>query len=192
MAEALNLPSEDAVGEVRKALAHGRCLVMLLGAPRSGKSTLARQVADPHQVLSTDGLRKAVSDNGNDQDATGEAIAVLHLLADARLRRGLSTLIDATNAEASARAPLLAMARRYRVPAIAVVMATPLQECLARNATRPGPPPGSRWGQRVPDDFVRRTYDQIQEVLPALTSEGFTGVVVVTRVRPDQHGVVTC
>lgn len=51
----------------------------------------------------------------------------------------LGVVIDATNVEAFAREPLLAIARRNHAPAIAVIMATPLEACLERNAARPGP-----------------------------------------------------
>jgi hypothetical protein len=62
------------------------------------------------------------------------------------------------------------------MPAVAVVMGTPLAACLARNAARPGRPPGARWGLRVPHPVVRRQFRQIEAGLLGLRAEGFTQV----------------
>ncbi len=170
-------PDDAGVRAAREAVTAGGCLVVLLGPAGSGKSTLAGQIADAGQVISLDGLRGIVSGDECDQGATGDAVAALHLLTEARLRRGLATVIDATNVEAPARQPLLAIARRRPAPAVAVVMATPLEECLARNASRPGPAPGARWGRRVPEPVVRAQHRQLLEALPSLAAEGFDRVL---------------
>jgi AAA domain len=46
-------------------------------------------------------------------------------------------VFDAILVKRSERSPILAAARRFRVPAIAVWCQTPLSVCLERNATRP-------------------------------------------------------
>jgi predicted kinase len=151
-------------------------LAVLIGAAGSGKTAAAAQGWEPGQVLSLDAVRGQVSGDPCDQAATSDAVAVLQQLLRARLRRWLPTVVDATNAGPSDRAPLLAAARDHQMPAVAVVMATPLAACLARNAARPGPPPGARWGPRVPDPVVRRQFAQIEAGLPGLRAEGFTQV----------------
>jgi predicted kinase len=163
-----------AVSALREKVSAGHCLIMLLGPAGSGKSSLASQIADGGQVLSLDALRAAVfSGDECDQDATPDAVAVLHLLAAARLRRRLSTVIDATYAETSARAPLLDIACSSSVPTVAAVMTTPLHKCLARNAGRPG----RRRGRRVPDQVIRAQYGLLRQSLQALRAEGFTAVM---------------
>lgn len=156
----------------------GPCLFMLIGPSGSGKSTLARQ-ARRGTVISLDTLRAAVSDDECDQEATEDAVLVLRLLVTIRMMRRLTTVIDATNLDASARTPLLSIARRHDVPAIAIVMRTPLETCLARNADRPGPAPGARWGRRVPEPVVRTQHEQLMAALPALAGEGFTDLIPV-------------
>lgn len=169
-----------AVPALRDSLAAvGPCLVLLIGVAGAGKSTLARQLADSEdQVLSLDRLRAVVSGDECDQGSTADAVAALHLLAEARLRRGLATVVDATNVDASARRPLLDMARRHAMPAVAVVVDTPLATCLARNELRPGPRPGARWGRRVPAPVVRAQHRRLSGALSALAAEGFARVLV--------------
>ena len=55
--------------------------VVLIGPSGSGKSTLARKHFLPSEVLSSDYCRGLVSDNENDQAATGDAFDVLHYIA---------------------------------------------------------------------------------------------------------------
>jgi predicted kinase len=184
---ALAVTAADGPRAVREAVAGlGPCAVLLLGAAGSGKSTIARQMAvDGDQALSIDALCQLASGDPYDHEATAAAISALHLLAGARLRRGLTVIVDAVNILPADRRPLVAMARRHGLPAVAVVMATPLSECLARNARRPAPAAGRRWGSRVPEGTVRAQHRQAQQALPLLAAEGFGHVIYV---RAGQNG----
>ncbi|HEY2147553.1 MAG TPA: AAA family ATPase, partial [Pirellulales bacterium] len=88
-------------------------LVVLIGPSGSGKSTFAGKHFLPSEVLSSDHCRGLVSDNENDQAATGDAFDVLNFVAAKRLARGRLTVIDATNVQAEARRPLIELARKY-------------------------------------------------------------------------------
>jgi predicted kinase len=174
-------PATSAADLTHELRSVDRPLVLIVGPAASGKSTLARELATtPHQVLSLDGWRGAVSDDQTDQHATADAVDLLHRLADARLRRRLTTIIDATNVEDSARQPLLALARRRRVPAVAIVVVTPLAVCLERNARRPGPAADARWGLRVPEHLVRGQHDQLHDAITLLPREGFARLLAYT------------
>lgn len=151
-------------------------LVLLIGAAGSGKSTLARRHYAPTQIISLDGLRAVVADDDSDQDATGDAVALLHAIVAARLRRGLTTVVDATNGVAAERAPLLALAARHGMPAAAIVVDTDLAVCLARQHDRPGPAPGRRWGRAVPASVVRNQHARTRASLATLAGEGVTVV----------------
>lgn len=169
----------------------GPCAVLLVGAAGAGKSTLARQLAgDGDQALSIDALCQLASGDPYDPDAAAAAVSALHLLAEARLRNGLTVIVDAVNILAAERRPLVNMARRHGLPAVAVVMATPLSECLARNARRPAPAAGRRWGSRVPEETVRAQYRQAQQALPLLAAEGFGHVIYAGggQARASQNG----
>src|SRR3954467_6566969 len=100
-------------------------LVLLVGPSGSGKSTFARAHFKPTEVISSDFCRGLVADDENDQSATGNAFEVLHYIAGMRLTAGCLTVIDATNVQAEARKPLLALAREYHVLPVAIVFDLP-------------------------------------------------------------------
>jgi hypothetical protein len=56
-------------------------------------------------------------------------------------------------------------------------MATPLETCLERNARRPAPPAGRRWGSRVPEETVRDQHALVLRSVPGLAAEGFDHVI---------------
>ena len=169
------------------------CVVVLVGAAGSGKSTLARQLAgDGDRVLSIDELCQLAGRDPYDDVAAAAAVEALHVLAGARLRRGLSVIADGVHVLPGDRRLLAAMARRYGVPAVAVVMSTPLEACLERNARRPAEPAGRRWGSRVPEEAVRDQHALVLRSVPGLAAEGFDPVIFA---RTDQNGettVMTC
>src|SRR5262249_61127779 len=96
-------------------------LVVLVGVTGSGKSTFARTHFLPTEVVSSDFCRGIVSDDENDQSATDDAFALLHYIAGTRLRRGLLTVVDATNVQPESRRPLVALAREHHVLPVAIV-----------------------------------------------------------------------
>ncbi|GAA4522480.1 hypothetical protein GCM10023191_101760 [Actinoallomurus oryzae] len=163
--------STDVLSELRADPA----LIVLIGVAGAGKSTLAAGWG-PTQVLSLDALRGAVSDDDCDQDATADAVTVLHTVLAARMHRRLTTVVDATNLTTDARRPLLELARANHVPAIAIVLTTPLPDCHTRNATRPGLHGAARWGRRVPVDVVDAQHCQLLQSIPHLHTEGFAEI----------------
>ncbi|CAK7288494.1 AAA family ATPase [Streptomyces misionensis] len=144
-------------------------LVVLIGPSGAGKSTIAR-TWPASQVLSLDALREVVSDDAGDQAATGDAVAALHLLLDARMRRRLFTVVDATNVTRSAREPLLAAAKRHDMLPIAVMVATPGSVCIERQGPRPA-------NRTVPEDVVVKQRQDMVASHRTLKAEGFSEIV---------------
>jgi protein phosphatase len=107
-------------------------LVVLIGPSGSGKSTFALTHFKPTEILSSDFCRGLVSDDENDQAATGDAFEVLHYVAAKRLARGLLTVVDATNVQPESRKPLVELARRYHVLPVARVLELPERLCQDR------------------------------------------------------------
>ena len=79
-------------------------LVVLVGVSGSGKSSFAREHFRPTEIVSSDACRAMVSDDENDQSATPDAFELLNHIVGTRLRRGLLTVVDATNVQSKARA----------------------------------------------------------------------------------------
>jgi len=144
-------------------------LIVLIGASGAGKSTLA-STWPASQVLSLDGLRGVVSDDPGCQGATGDAADVLKLILERRMARKLNTVIDATNLEQSVRVDLVMAAKRHGMPTVAVIVATPLSLCLARQDGRPD-------NRRVPEDTVRTQHKAMTYSHQGLGTEGFNTIV---------------
>jgi protein phosphatase len=111
-------------------------LVVLVGVSGSGKSHFARRHFRPTQVVSSDYCRAVVSDDENDQSATADAFDLLHHIVRTRLRRGLLTVVDATNVQPRSRAQLVQLAKEQDVLSVAVVLDVPEAVAVARNAAR--------------------------------------------------------
>ncbi|WP_034261191.1 polynucleotide kinase-phosphatase [Actinospica robiniae] len=149
-------------------------LVVLIGTTGSGKSTFAARHFLPTQVISSDHCRGLVSDDENDQSATPDAFALLHHLAGIRLRRGLLTVIDATNVQPKAREALVKVAREYDVLPVAIVLDVPEQVCRERNELRPDRVMGPH--------VISRQRRELRAHLRNLEREGFRKVHIL-------HGV---
>lgn len=139
-------------------------LVLLVGPAGAGKSTWAARNHPPTQVVSSDALRAVVADDPSDQAATADAFRLLHAIVRARLRRGLTTVVDATNLTEGARRPLLTLAGAFGRPVVAVVFDVPIEICLARNA--------ARRDRSVPDEVVRTHHAQLPAAIAGLRRAG--------------------
>jgi len=96
-------------------------LVLLIGPSSSGKSTFAQKHFLTTEILSSDFCRALVSDDETLQEATKDAFDILFTITRKRLARGKLTVIDATNVQQDARAPLLTMAQEYCFSPVAIV-----------------------------------------------------------------------
>ncbi|GAA0326133.1 polynucleotide kinase-phosphatase [Actinoallomurus spadix] len=111
-------------------------LVVLVGVSGSGKSYFARRHFAPTQVVSSDHCRGVVSDDENDQSATADAFDLLHYIVRKRLRRGLLTVVDATNVQPRSREQFVRIAKEHDVLAVAIVLDVPESVAMERNAAR--------------------------------------------------------
>jgi len=71
-------------------------VIVLLGASGSGKTTLA-STWQPDQRLELDAYRELVSGDAGDQEATEDAVFVLHTVLESRLARAKTCVVDATS-----------------------------------------------------------------------------------------------
>lgn len=156
-------------------------LVVLVGPSGSGKSNFARQHFLPTEVLSSDYFRGLVSDDENNQAATPDAFDALHYIAAKRLARGHLTVIDATNVQPEARAPLVKLAREYHCLPVAIVFDLPERLCHERNRGRAD----RTFGPHV----IRQQQSQLRRSLKLLKREGFRYVFVLS--SPEEIDAAT-
>jgi len=156
-------------------------LVVLIGASGSGKSTFARAHFRPTETVSSDACRALVSDDENNQAATTDAFDVLHVIAAKRLAAGRLTVVDATNVQAEARRPLVALARQYHCLPVAIVFDLPEGVCQQRNRSRSD----RDFGPHV----VRRQTVDLRRSLRGLQREGFRHVFTLS--SPEEVAAAT-
>ncbi|UED85297.1 AAA family ATPase [Streptomyces profundus] len=140
-------------------------LIVLVGPSAAGKSTFASQYPPTWRVC-LDVFRGLVADDETDQSATPPAAEIQNLLLDARMARGLTSIVDSTNLMGHVRRGLLARARYYRCPAVAVLFHVPLKDCRTRNAART---------RQVPADVLTHQHTLIPTA-NQLATEGFERV----------------
>ncbi|MBG0830817.1 polynucleotide kinase-phosphatase [Planomonospora sp. ID67723] len=157
-------------------------LVVLVGVSGSGKSTFARRHFAPTQVISSDFCRGLVADDENDQAATPDAFDVLHYIVRTRLRRGLLTVVDATNVQWEARKQLIDLAKSENVLADAIVLDVPEEVAIARNEVRPD----RDFGPQV----VRRQRKDLRRSLGKISRDGFRRVHVLRGVEEIEAAAV--
>lgn len=150
----------------------GVCLVVLVGASSSGKTTFARQHFGPSEVVSSDQCRLMVADDDNDQGATAVAFDLLHYIASKRLEGPRLTVVDATSLLPEHRRPLLSLARAYHVPAVAVVLDVPYETLVERN--------GHRADRELPAPALRTQVERASRAnTEQLVGEGFAQTFIL-------------
>lgn len=150
-------------------------LVVLIGVSGSGKSTFARRLFLPTEIVSSDVCRGLVSDDENSQTATNDAFELLHHLVSIRLRRGLLTVVDATNVQLESRRALVQIAREHDVLPTAIVLRVPESVCHERNRARSD----RQFGPHV----IRNQAAQLRRSLRGLEREGFRKVIELSDPR---------
>jgi protein phosphatase len=157
-------------------------LVVLVGVSGSGKSHFARRHFAPTQVISSDYCRAIVSDDENDQSATADAFELLNHIVGTRLRRGLLTVVDATNVQPRSRAQLVRIAKEHDVLSVAIVFDVPESVAMERNARRTD--------RDLPGHVVPRQRRELRRGLRGLDGE-FKRAYVLRGVSEIDEAVIT-
>ena len=143
---------------------------MLVGPSGCGKSTWASTRYRGPEIVSSDALRAIVGSGEDDLDASADAFAVLDQIVGARLRRGLTVVVDTLGLDAQRRAAYLSVGRACGMPCVAVLFETPPQVCRERNALR---------NRSVPAGVLRQQLAKANAVGTALDAEGWDQVLRV-------------
>lgn len=146
-------------------------LIVLVGSTGSGKSSFARKHFLETEIVSSDHCRALVSDDETNLAATGDAFDLLNYTASIRLKRRLTTVIDATSVRREDRAKLVQLARKYHALPIALVLDIDPKVCHERNRQRPN----RDFGEHVPRNHAKA----LRRGLRSLQKEGFRQVQVM-------------
>jgi predicted kinase len=138
-------------------------LILLIGLPGSGKSSLAQQLVaecPQHRLIATDAIREQLFGD--------EAIQGSWLLVWSEVQRQLSqageekrqAIFDATNAARKHRREAIATSRdRGFTHITGLWLDTPVQECLERNRLRL---------RQVPEEVILQMHRQLVDAPPTL------------------------
>jgi predicted kinase len=143
-------------------------VVVLCGPAACGKSTFAARHFRPTQVVSSDQARALVCDDERDQRFQTEAFALLHYIIEQRLSINRLCVVDSTALTQQARRSLLDLARRHRVPSVALILDVPLATCLERDAKRE---------RTVGAPAIERQHQLFEQAKSAIGQEGFDQII---------------
>jgi alkanesulfonate monooxygenase SsuD/methylene tetrahydromethanopterin reductase-like flavin-dependent oxidoreductase (luciferase family)/predicted kinase len=151
-------------------------LVVLVGPSGSGKSVWAAEHYGPHEVVSSDRLRAVVGSGEHDLEASADAFALLDHIVAARLRRGLTAVVDTLGLDPARRRSYLELARISGMPAVAVLVDTGPAECRRRNRAR---------DQGVPAAVLEGQLRRMRTVAEEIRGEGWDLVATAGSARPE-------
>ena len=151
------------------------CLVALVGASSSGKSSFAHKYFKSTEVLSSDFFRGMICDDENSQSISSEAFDLLFYAAKKRLENMKLTVIDATNLKVNARKDVLDLARDQNVHAAAIVFNLPEKLLQERNKQRPE--------RNLPERVISNHCRDVKRCIKDLKKEGFRFVYVINSIE---------
>ena len=125
-------------------------LYMMIGLPASGKSTIAKEISESEDavIVSSDEIRREYGDV-NDQSQNAKVFKEVGKRLKENIENGRNVIFDATNVSYKKRRAWLERFNRYNVEKIAILVATPYEECLKRNTER---------DRNVPKEVITRMY----------------------------------
>lgn len=148
--------------------------VMLVGIPGSGKSTVAKQLAKQSvatSVISTDAIREELYGSESELGTWGDIEAKIRTRLEEANSNGSLIIYDATNYRRGFRGNFLLMASQYapqrRWTWTCLIMDTPLEECLERNARRK---------RQVPEFVIKKMSGVLEREFPS-HDEGFETII---------------
>lgn len=129
-------------------------IVIMVGAPGSGKSTFVEKYKTTHPdmvFLSSDQLRSVFGKNENDQSVSAQVFQHMEREVDRLLFENKDVCIDATNMHRKSRKPWVDLAKKHGARLEAYVFVAGRDILVERNKKR-----GASGGRDVPADVIDR------------------------------------
>lgn len=142
---------------------------VMVGPPGAGKSTFSQTLSSDHNaiILSGDDIRHELYGNAAIQGNWSEIWDRMDELVAENSNRSL--VIDGTHCYSNHRQETLTLLQSYGYTDVrAVVIQTPLEECLGRNAKR---------SRKVPEHVIHRMHKELERNVKGIGREGFSSVL---------------
>jgi len=113
-------------------------IILLIGVPGSGKTTLAAKIAQKgFTIMNADSIRKELYGDANEQGDPQQVFDLFFERMEAFMQAGTDLIIDNTNANPKHRKQILDRAKTFDYKDVQLwFMDTPLNVCIARNKNR--------------------------------------------------------
>lgn len=129
-------------------------LIMLVGLPGCGKSTIAKHYQEKgYKIFSSDAIRKEIYGDESVQDDPQKIFQILHKRIKENLKNGESCIYDATNIRSKNRIAFLREIQKIECHKKCLVVWAPIEICKKRNAERE---------RNVPDYVIERMWRQFE------------------------------
>ena len=146
-------------------------LVMMIGAPASGKSTLAKDIVnycDNYTIVCPDDIRQEILGDVNDQSKNNEIFNVVYARINRYLKEYKNVVYDGTNCRLYHRKKAIQICKPYFKSLIGICMSTSLDECIDRNFKR---------DRNVPEDVIRTMHKSLH-ANPPKAYDGFEQILI--------------
>lgn len=138
---------------------------VMCGVPGSGKSFAAQNLATVggYKVISSDAIRAELYGDESIQGKPSEVFEAFYKKAHEAISQGSGVILDATNIKRKDRRKVFAEFPSETI--VAVIVNTPLETCIERNAKR---------SRVVPEHVIRRMWNNFE--VPTM-EEGFNSII---------------
>lgn len=144
------------------------CLIMMIGCPASGKSTIAKEISKsfPFEILSADEIREELTGSVEDQHKNKEVFDLLYKRLKERLKEGKNVILDNTNINKKYRSIVFDCIKDIDCTKIAYLCSKDEEDLRKDNLCRPHPVP----------DYTIDKFIKLFEI-PSL-AEGFDKIIL--------------